>query len=896
MATLNEIPLSFLKEHSYILQATDVDEYRINYAKEKIFPANFDGTIGDFLDSEELKSKYPKLLGKILFDEFRRNKQMCMRDYIIDLYDAVNSDVPFVVFRANSKFPDRYRPAFYKTDEYDARPLKDIFRIADDTSRLNMGVNLIPNDQYRKCMQYKAFEAVKEDGSLLQQLREFIGAYVEFCSSPLTGNANQPKIFKRRFKYGAFDKTVPELAELSEEFSLTSEAVRVSLVKSVQECKDIILGGKAECFIVPSFRAAISRLNNYAVKFPLFRKEEICETVGAGIDEKTLLFLTDFLGLKPFKFGIFEPFFMTELVTNKKVEVLMQKTYEYFSEYPIGLSMRHIKSGLLKGVKEPLCDIITRCIEISDCFFTQEVDGENIYFIKWHFLKKESDRVARILYETEGNALALADIVKEYNSRCSRAVVDFSLINTDLKNGRKDLIETVGKTGYWKLRVESPVSSTKFNSLEDLIKQFLAAQDSDAEFDLNDLKPFLEKRGASNYNDRSLGTIINSLGYEKKVKGGTVYILSGSKKWSLRELIEAMAKTLLKVPERTMLQGELIKTIKEQSGSNVNQGTFANALKEASELFAIEKVNSKRVLLKLIPESIAEFDFSVYDQKRESPEYHSAIIQTAIDELLRMENVTMPLNELKAMVEHYVPGDKHSNIIYKIFEREDVFVKSDTLPKTISLDMTIFNERYAKDTSMYLSDTETGDVSDAETAAGQIIPHSFGFDWEKLKQMIISNLPTAFGNKPGLDKNAVLDKMYEIMQGNLIELTSENQFWKALDLWNRLYVCPTSCYERELLSTKLILGIENYLSNLLVMNNTDCGPDGLYDKICKAQSVYLLPNRNYTHKINSLIGPLITIRNRYSHTNNEHYHGFTDIYKTIDSCMRFYIYVAEYNL
>lgn len=105
---------------------------------------------------------------------------------------------------------------------------------------------------------------------------------------------------------------------------------------------------------------------------------------------------------------------------------------------------------------------------------------------------------------------------------------------------------------------------------------------------------------------------------------------------------------------------------------------------------------------------------------------------------------------------------------------------------------------------------------------------------------------------------------------------------------------PTSPYERELLSTKLILGVENYISNLLgIDNNPD--ENGLYLKIIKAQDEGFLPNRYAKHKINKLVGRIITNRNRYSHTNNEGQHGFNDILKNINLCLKFYIYVAEYN-
>jgi hypothetical protein len=139
--------------------------------------------------------------------------------------------------------------------------------------------------------------------------------------------------------------------------------------------------------------------------------------------------------------------------------------------------------------------------------------------------------------------------------------------------------------------------------------------------------------------------------------------------------------------------------------------------------------------------------------------------------------------------------------------------------------------------------------------------------------------------------------MYEIMKGSSSNLNSKSQFWKALDLWNRLYKYPTSCYERELLSTKLILGVENYIDGLLHMHGVVGEADGLYKKIEMAQMYGLLPKRYIReHRINKLIGPIIGIRNRYSHTNNECHHDPLSIYDTIDICMKFYIYVAKFDL
>jgi hypothetical protein len=181
------------------------------------------------------------------------------------------------------------------------------------------------------------------------------------------------------------------------------------------------------------------------------------------------------------------------------------------------------------------------------------------------------------------------------------------------------------------------------------------------------------------------------------------------------------------------------------------------------------------------------------------------------------------------------------------------------------------------------------------TAASRDFDIEFGFDWDELKQLIIDNVGTAFDGASKEKSIAILDKMYDIMKGSFSVLSSKSQFWKALDLWNRLYKYPTSNYERELLSTKLILGVENYINRLMYMYGVADTQKGLQHKIDAAQKCGLLPNRHISeHRINQLIGPVIGIRNRYSHTNNERYHDPLSIYETIDTCMEFYIRVAKF--
>jgi hypothetical protein len=559
---------------------------------------------------------------------------------------------------------------------------------------------------------------------------------------------------------------------------------------------------------------------------------------------------------------------------------------DYFSAYPIGVTAGQVNAHL-KQLDDDYRIIALRFMDAASSFKSEQVESETLYFIKWQYLKNTSDRIARILYENNGS-MELKQIVEEYNSRTAR-VQGIDTITNHIKNERPNLIEIVGRTGTWRLKTNTVLQNDGVKSIEDLIKEFLKSLSSDTEFAYGELQEFVLNRVGDVYPDRSIKTTINRLGYVVKTKGEDIYALSDKARWSLSELIKAIAETLLAASGRTMRRADLINTIQKNTDRAVNAQTFSVAIETAKDLFKVEDVNRKVKYISLIPGTLTDVDFSIYQVERDAPEYYKAIKQTAIYELLQGRNKPMLLNDLKSTVEQCVPSDRDDNVIYKIFEREDIFVKSDDTPKKISLNIKLYKELYSNSLSMYKSG------KGGATAASRDFDIEFGFDWDELKQLIIDNVGTAFDGASKEKSIAILDKMYDIMKGSFSVLSSKSQFWKALDLWNRLYKYPTSNYERELLSTKLILGVENYINRLMYMYGVADTQKGLQHKIDAAQKCGLLPNRHISeHKINQLIGPVIGIRNRYSHTNNERYHDPLSIYETIDTCMEFYIRVAKF--
>ena len=609
----------------------------------------------------------------------------------------------------------------------------------------------------------------------------------------------------------------------------------------------------------------IKDLDNYSKNF-------LYEMI--GVYEKEIDYTNDVVLLKNSDIGCVRGLY------SDMVEVLRMYPFSFNPESDLErLFVR--KKSLLKNLP-----LVTYIVQNSGMF---EDVNDGLKQVKFKYLYPTGVRFARILLDNpKTHRMHKDDVLAKYNE-IARVYGMVEYNDKDFSVTRCDFIESEGKSGFWKIKDMSVTTDNAKKSTPDLVRDFLATLDSAQEFGIYALKKFLKDVGRE-IPDKSLGATINSLGYQKG-KSKDIYILKDSSskdKWAMAELIESMTVTLAVAKDRTMSKTDLKAKLKELKGKNVNDGTWCNAIRRAPELFSVTKNGRRGDFVSLLPDTIENIDFSIYELEKSSPEYRKAVYQTAIDELLRCKDYTMLLRDLKNIVEKEVPDDIYNNIIYKIFNQEDIFIKSKTEPKYITLNLEVYKKLYADaDKSLFVSDNDSKVSKDLEI--------SYGFEWNCLKNAIISNQNKAFSpNLTSIEKNIVLDKVYEIMKGKLQELTSERQFWKILDLLNRLYLYPTSCYDRELLSTKLILGVENYLSNLLEMNRIEPGEVGLHNKIVNAQVSSLLPDRYSDHKINKLIGCIISSRNSYSHDNNEKNSGFNDVLKNIDLCLKFYIYIAEY--
>lgn len=891
MATLNEIPLSFLKHHSYILHVSTRSDYGYNYGSSTLFPSDFQGTIGDFLDSD-IKNDYLPLYTKICREKVDRGREFKIKDFIVELYDVTKSQYPFKQFRLYSFLRNELRPEIYRTNYYDTWTLEEVFNKADDDSKAVMGLSLVVNDQYRECLNLDYFKEVKEDDDFLLQVRTFISCYKRYKQSlPVRrNNDNQGEVFARMYQYKQYDSTVPTLDALAEEFSRTREGIRLKIKSLVEECRSMVIDRGLDYLLPDSFNKRISDLTAFISSRNIINRQELISKIGR-VDVKTLEFIVDLYGMQEMDLGVFDSCYTTKRIAVKDIQAYVASLHDYFAKNPVGLTKSMVDRDCLKKASPDVRTVLLELIDVSTCFVREICGDETIYLIKWQFIKNISERIARILYEEKNHELQLEDIVRIYNDRSLRSNIKIDPITVNVLNQRPDLIKSIGRTGLWKLVDASPLMNNDVVGAEALLKEFLSTQERDDEFDFNEFKSYLRDRDIENYSDKSLGAIINSLGFKKKQRGKSIYVKNNIKQWSVREIIEATAHILAESSEQTYSKSDIKKILEEQYSKPVNYGTLTISLETADDLFELQP-SGRSVKVILLNDRLSEVDFSRYEKVHEYPPYQKAIIQTAIDELLRSKDSSMLMSELKAIVEKYIPSDIHDNIVYKIFEREEIFKKSDTKPKIISLDQKIYNDLYVKQTSMF--DENQSEVQE-KIKIQPATDLEFGFDWSLLKEMIISHHRLTFDVNNYQDKHAVLDRMYDIMKGSETNLFSDNQFWKILDMWYRLYKYPTSCYERELLGTKLVLGMENYIQNLLYRYGKIVYEEGLSAKINSCQVAGYMPPRNMDHKINKIIGLLISIRNRYSHQNNERYHGDAHVYSTIDLCMRFYIMIAEYD-
>ena len=892
MATLNEIPLSFLQHHSYILHVAKRSNYRYNYGSPELFPSDFDGTIGDFLDSD-IKNDYMPLYTKICKEGVDQEREFKIKDFIIELYDVTRSHSPFKQFRLYSLMQDRTRPEVYKTSDFDTLTLEEVFEKVDENTRAIMGLSLVVNDQYRECLGLDVFNKVREEDDFLTQLRRFIDCYKIYKQAlPVKrNNDNQGEVFARIYQYKQYDSTAPTRNDLALEFKLTNEGITAKVKSLLKECRLMIFDRGLDFLLPDSFYKRINDLTSFVASKNLITKQQLISQIGLQIDEKALTFIVDLYKMQELDLDVFGICYSTKVVGVQDIKKSASSLWDYFSKNPLGLTKNLVDKDCLKKASGNVKAGISDLMDASPCFIKESDGDETLYFIKWQYIKNISERIARILYEEENHQLELAEIVRIYNDRAKRSNVNIDQITTNSVTSN-DHIQCIGKTGLWKLVDASASMNNDVRGAETLLKEFLSSQEKDNEFDFNDFKAYLLARNIDNYSDKSLGATICTLGYKKKVRGGSVYVLNNIKRWSVRELVESAAQLLAESSGKCLTKTDIRNTLQEKYSKPVNYGTLTNALEQAVDLFEIQPAGrSVRVIL--LNERLSEVDFSRYDKVHKHPPYQTAIIQTAIDELLRSKDHSMLMSDLKDIVDKYIPSDIHDNIVYKIFEREEIFKKSDTKPKVISLDLKLYKEQYANQMSLYdANESDTTEVAKVQPD-GDL---EFGFDWSVLKEMIISHNSLAFDVKSHADKLTVLDRMYAIMRGSESDVFSDSQFWKILDMWYRLYRYPTSCYERELLGTKLVLGLENYLQNLLIMYGTSAADEGLIGKINVCQAVGSLPSREQQgHKINRMIGNLAAIRNRYSHENNEKFHGDAHVYNTIDKFMRFYIMVAEYN-
>lgn len=881
MRTFSEIPYSFLKDNYFLLSIIIDNRWNGCYYDFSIRDMeSFDGSIEDYIQMVEKRIERENR--KRDFNELEKIHRS--KDYIENLYDALEGEMKIpIYFILTFKLKERYfsqkalqsrlKEIFTKAGAL--MSIKDALKYCDYTIETEKELHFLAKLSYqwpqikKDYISYVELFTGDDSDDVYQSIRSFIDTYTRYKpSTTLPDKWDSSEAFEKLFKYRERAQ-VYSYAEIASQYGLTVERIRQKMIEKFNDCKDIL-------------EYQYRRKGTYGNLHSLFEhiKEDISQHQILPVstdsylefwnrtDQHTRLFIEKTLNIETYD----EPDIVNELyiyndrINKKIVTETINEVITTFSKYPLPISIRLDLDKTISKIKlSNTHKELFRNIIRSSKIFIRDINGEEgSIMIKYQYLKTQDDRIARIVYEFPNHECEKTQILEVYNKRARLYGLDE--IQEVTRNSK--LIEKVGKTGIWKCNPNISPKNTTGNSLKEVIQNYLKVCDNIEALNFEQLVKYIAEEKGESYKVESIRTTLNTLGYKRD---GETYILNQNRKLPRTNLIQCMAE-ILKAKGSSMSRQALIMALESTLGCNINYGSVTLALNAASDLFKQEK-DGKKVIVSLMKN---DWDLNDYDSNNKTPEYHYEIIQTAIDELLRAEGHTLKLRELKNLLSKCIPTRIHENIIYKLISRDPRFIKENQGNVTyISLSI----DEYKK-----ASGNAEHCFKNEELAATSEL--SYDYDWSTLRAAIIRNYGRILVNSESSCEN-VLDYMRKAMKAD----NKNNQSWRILELMNRVFFKPTTIDERELLAFKMVLEVENYLTNICIEHNCKDIPEGLAHIIFYMQSKRLLPNRDeYHHRLNRQIGRIIDIRNKYAHKGNSN----QVISDTIKLFLEFYYSVADY--
>lgn len=501
----------------------------------------------------------------------------------------------------------------------------------------------------------------------------------------------------------------------------------------------------------------------------------------------------------------------------------------------------------------------------SDCYEQSVVDGEKYIALKWEYLEFVPSEVARILLDREAYTVKEAlhfDTILEKHRALSK-LHGKKIIEKLHGIGNHDLILSLGKSGYYKLRLPN----------EQFVDAITFAREYVQEKMENATKEeFIELCEAEGYTHiYPKNTLLEY--YKKFVK-----IVKGARNINRSECVIKLLAEILNGSGGQLYAADL-KRRAEKRLKISNLGSFYVCLRKAENVVWQLQKDSREITVSLMPISVDSFDFNVFKGQVKSADYKIALRDAAINILQNVPGNKLPMVEIVREIETLLPGDIAQNNIYKTFNDTECFIKTCGARR----------ERYLELTPAYRAV--------AAVPMKPEVPHETLLD--RVKKILCREYAKSIRSDEVSVADAV-DEMYEIMM-LADEQSDGSTIYDIFDRLERYYSGNLDRERMELLFNNIIGEVEPFMKALYKRRTGNTLSEiGLQRVFVEIQKEGIFPDKSDCStpviiEFNRLISHVIYKRNTF-HDNFRTYKTIFDFQNTIHLFLKLYLLSAVYSI
>ena len=330
-------------------------------------------------------------------------------------------------------------------------------------------------------------------GSFYERTEAFIKEYADELTNRVSGRfTNQEtetrrkraKVFKEMFEYSKTHCTPTDRGVIASSLKIARQMVDNLLKDVIKESSSILSGNqvdrvKADPMLLSEFAA----LKQKAGK--MISRKSFIEYVGLKPEDgKTLEFLASMLGMTVMKQDAMVPVIASSrLMTDYTRQ--FGRVVDFFRNEVFGIRVDYELKNNLKGIKDQdLRESIRSLILNSDEFVKYQDGNDEAVALRWDLLLYKSSRLCWILFEKKAfdyaTAIHESELIKSYNDHAKGLGVTDRMTKKKLPSANNSpecwKLMTMGRTGYWKIRL----SQSEEYDLDAIIRDYIKANGADS--------------------------------------------------------------------------------------------------------------------------------------------------------------------------------------------------------------------------------------------------------------------------------------------------------------------------------------------------------------------------------------------------------------------------------